>query len=44
MIDFDFGPAVFAGVIALAYGAPLFYSFFIDNYDKRTPQIKAKHQ
>jgi hypothetical protein len=41
MIDFDYGPAVFAGVIAVAYLAPLLYSFFVDHYDKKTPPIIA---
>ncbi len=41
MIDFDYGPAVFAVVIALVYLAPTIYSFFVDNYDKQTPQIIA---
>ena len=41
MIDFDYGPAVFAGVIALVYLAPLLYSFFVDHYDKKTPPIIA---
>lgn len=44
MIDVDFGPAVLGGVIALVYIAPFLYSFFIDKYDKQTPQIRAKHQ
>jgi len=41
MIDVDFGPGVLAGVIALAYLAPIFYSFFVDHYDKKTPPIIA---
>lgn len=44
MIDVDYGPAVLGGVIALVYLLPFFYSFFVDNYDKKTPQIRAKHQ
>lgn len=47
MIDFDYAPTVFAGIIALVYIAPTIYSFFVDNYDKQTPQIiaaKAKRQ
>lgn len=41
MIDFDYAPAVFAGVIALVFIAPTFYSFFIDNWDKKGAQIIA---
>jgi hypothetical protein len=41
MIDFDYGPAVFIGVIALVFLAPYIYSLFVDNYDKQTPQIIA---
>ncbi len=41
MIDIDYGPAVLAGVIALAYLFPMFYSFFVDHYDKKTPPIIA---
>lgn len=41
MIDFDYGPAVMAGIIALVYIVPTIYSFFVDNYDKQTPQIIA---
>lgn len=47
MIDFDYAPTVFAGVIALVFIAPAIYSLFVDNYDKQTPQIiaaKAKKQ
>lgn len=44
MIDFDNGPAVFGVVITLVYLLPFLYSLFVDKYDKRTPQIKAKHQ
>ncbi|MEJ1958764.1 MAG: hypothetical protein WDM70_04370 [Nitrosomonadales bacterium] len=41
MIDFDYAPTVFAVVIALVYLAPTIYSFFVDKYDKQTPQIIA---
>ena len=41
MIDFDYAPTVFAGIIALVYLVPTIYSFFVDNYDKQTPQIIA---
>jgi len=41
MIDFDYAPTVFAGIIALVYIAPALYSLFVDKYDKQTPQIIA---
>jgi len=41
MIDFDYAPTVFAGIIALVFLAPAIYSFFVDNYDKQTPQVIA---
>jgi hypothetical protein len=41
MIDFDYAPTCFAGVIALVFIAPTFYSLFIDNFDRKTPQIIA---
>jgi len=44
MIDFDYAPTVFAGVIALVFIAPFLYSLFVDNYDKKTPPIRAKEQ
>ena len=40
MIDYDYAPTVFFGIIMLVFLAPFFYSFFIDNYDKKSPQIK----
>jgi hypothetical protein len=41
MIDFDYAPTCFAVVIALVYVAPALYSFFVDNWDKQTPQVIA---
>jgi hypothetical protein len=41
MIDIDYGPGVLACVIALAYLAPILYSFFVDHFDKKTPPIIA---
>ena len=41
MIDFDYAPTIFAGVIALVYIAPFIYSFFVDNWDKKGAQIIA---
>lgn len=40
MIDIDNPPLVMACIIAVVFVAPFIYSFFIDNYDKDTPQIK----
>jgi hypothetical protein len=34
MIDLDYGPAAMAIVITIAIVGPVFYSFFVDNYDK----------
>jgi len=44
MIDLDYGPYAVAITIAIAFVAPWFYSFFVDKYDKRSPQIRAKNQ
>ncbi len=41
MIDLDYMPAAVAIVITIAFVAPFFYSFFVDNYDKRSPQIRT---
>jgi len=41
MIDLDFGPGALAGVIVIAFLFPMLYSFFVDNYDRKSPQIKA---
>lgn len=41
MIDLDYGPVCFAAVVSIGFLAPFFYSFFVDNYDRKTPQIKA---
>lgn len=41
MIDFDYAPAVFAGVIALVFIAPTLYSFFVDNWDKKSAGVIA---
>ena len=40
MIDIDNAPLVMLVIICLVFIAPFIYSFFIDNYDKETPQIK----
>ena len=44
MIDLDYGPYAVAITIGIAFLAPFFYSFFVDNYDKRNPQIRSKQQ
>ena len=44
MIDFDYAPTVFAGVIAVVFLCPYLYSLFVDNYDKQTPQVIADKQ
>lgn len=38
MIDLDFGPVAVAIPILIVLIAPFIYSFFVDNYDKKTPQ------
>lgn len=44
MIDLDYGPYAVAITIGLSFVAPWLYGFFVDNYDKRSPQIRAKNQ
>jgi hypothetical protein len=41
MIDLDFMPIAVGVTITIAFVAPFIYSFFVDNYDKRTPQIRS---
>ncbi len=41
MIDLDYMPIAVMVTISIAFVAPFFYSFFVDNYDKRSPQIKT---
>jgi len=43
MIDLDYGPVCFAGVITIVFLVPYIYSFFVDNYDKKSPQIISKN-
>ncbi len=43
MIDLDYGPICFAAVVTIGFCAPYFYSFFVDNYDKKSPQIRSKN-
>lgn len=40
MIELDFGPLALMLAISIAYVCPFLYSFFVDNYDKKSPQIK----
>lgn len=44
MIDLDYGPYAVAITIGLAFVVPFVYGIFVDHYDKRTPQIRSKHQ
>ncbi len=41
MIDLDYMPYAVMVTISIAFVAPFFYSFFVDNYDKRSPQIRT---
>jgi len=41
MIDLDYMPYAVLITIGIAFVLPFLYSFFVDNYDKRTPQIKS---
>jgi len=43
MIDLDYMPYAVMVTIGIAFVAPFFYSFFVDNYDKRSPQIRTKN-
>ena len=40
MIDFDFGPIAVLLPISVALVFPFVYSFFVDLFDKKNPQIK----
>ena len=40
MIDFDYAPTVFAGIIGLVYVLPTLYSFFVDKWDNQNPPNK----
>lgn len=43
MIDLDYGPICMAGVVLIGFLAPFIYSFFVDDYDKTSPQIRSKN-
>jgi uncharacterized membrane protein len=40
MIDVDNPPLVLLGIIIVVFVAPFIYSFFVDNYDKKSPPVK----
>ncbi len=40
MIDLDNGPLAILIPISLAFLAPFIYSYFVDKFDKKNPQIK----
>lgn len=43
MIDLDYMPYAVLVTITIAFVAPFLYSFFVDEYDKRSPQIRTKN-
>ncbi len=43
MIDLDYMPYAVGVTITIAFVAPFLYSFFVDEYDKRSPQIRTKN-
>jgi hypothetical protein len=40
MIEMDYGPGAMALIITIAIVGPVLYSFFVDHFDKKTPQKK----
>ena len=40
MIELDYGPLAILLPIAIEFIAPTVYSWFVDHYDKKNPQIK----
>ena len=40
MIELDYGPLAILLPIAIAFIAPTVYSWFVDHYNKKNPQIK----
>jgi len=40
MIDLDYGPLAVLLPISIAFLAPFVYSYFVDKFDKKNPQIK----
>ncbi len=41
MIDFDYGPIAILLPLSIAYICPVIYSYFVDHFDKKNPQIKG---
>ncbi len=41
MIDLDYMPYAVGVTITIAFVLPFLYSFFVDEYDKRSPQIRT---
>ncbi len=41
MLEVDNPPVVLFCLVMLALVAPLCYSFFVDKFDKKNPQIKS---
>ena len=40
MLNIDNPPLVLLGIIVIVFVAPFIYSFFVDNYDKKSQGIK----
>ena len=40
MIELDYGPLAILLPVSIAFLAPVFYSFFVDHYDKKNAGIK----
>ena len=40
MIELDYGPLAMLLPLSIAFIAPFIYSWFVDYYDKKNPQIK----
>jgi hypothetical protein len=40
MIELDYGPLAMLLPLSIAFIAPFIYSWFVDHYDKKNPQIK----
>lgn len=41
MIELDYGPIAMLLPLSIAFIAPFIYSWYVDHYDKKTPQIKS---
>jgi uncharacterized membrane protein (DUF485 family) len=42
MINLDYGPFAVGITITIAFVLPFIYSFFVDHWDNKNPQIKNK--